>query len=69
VAHAYNRSYSGGRVQEDHGSKPAQANSSQDPISKKTHHKERVDGVTQSVRPEFKPQYQDRSNLILKSIQ
>jgi hypothetical protein len=28
VAHAHNPSYSGGRDQEDHGSKPAQANSS-----------------------------------------
>jgi hypothetical protein len=27
MAHAYNPSYSGGRDQEDHGSKPAQANS------------------------------------------
>jgi hypothetical protein len=27
VAHAYNPSYSRGRYQEDHGSKPAQANS------------------------------------------
>jgi hypothetical protein len=35
VAHAYNPSYSGGRDQADHGLKPAQANSSQDPISKK----------------------------------
>jgi hypothetical protein len=36
VAHACNPSYSGGRDQEDHGSKPARANSSRDPISKKT---------------------------------
>jgi hypothetical protein len=35
VAHAYNPSYSGGRDQEDHGSKPAWANNWQDPISKK----------------------------------
>jgi hypothetical protein len=28
VAHAYNPSYSGGRDPEDHGLKPAQANSS-----------------------------------------
>jgi hypothetical protein len=35
VAHAYNTSYLGGRDQEDCGSKPAQANSSRDPISKK----------------------------------
>jgi hypothetical protein len=27
VAHAYNATYSGGRDQEDHGSKPAQRNS------------------------------------------
>jgi hypothetical protein len=32
VAHACNPSYSGGRDQENHGSKPAQGNSSQDPI-------------------------------------
>jgi hypothetical protein len=35
-AKAYNPSYSGGRDQEDRGSKPAQANSSQDPNLKKT---------------------------------
>jgi hypothetical protein len=34
VAHACNLSYSGGRSQEDHGSKPAQANSSRDPVLK-----------------------------------
>jgi hypothetical protein len=34
VAHTCNPNYSGGRDQEDRGSKPAQANSSQDPISK-----------------------------------
>jgi hypothetical protein len=36
VAHACNPSYSGGRDQEDHGLKPVQANSSQDPILKNT---------------------------------
>jgi hypothetical protein len=36
VAHAYNSSYSGGRGQEDHSSKPAWANSySRDAILKK----------------------------------
>jgi hypothetical protein len=35
VAHTCNPSYSGGRDQEDYGSKPTRANSSQDPISKK----------------------------------
>jgi hypothetical protein len=34
VAHACNPSYSGGRAQEDHGSKPAQVNSLRDPILK-----------------------------------
>jgi hypothetical protein len=57
VAHAYNPSYSGGRDQEDHGSKPAWANSSHDPISKKTLHKNRAGRVAQGEGPEFKPQY------------
>jgi hypothetical protein len=35
VAQAYDPSYSGSRDQEDHGLKPAWANSSKDPISKK----------------------------------
>jgi hypothetical protein len=34
VPHAYNPNYSGGRNQEDCGSKPAQADNSLDPISK-----------------------------------
>jgi hypothetical protein len=55
-AHAYNPSYSGGIDQEDHSSKPAQANSSQDPISKKPSQKI-TGGVAQGVGPEFKPQY------------
>jgi hypothetical protein len=56
VAHACNLSYSGGSDQEDHGSKPAQANSSRDPISK-TPITKRAVGVAQSEGPEFKPQY------------
>jgi hypothetical protein len=39
VAHPCNPSCSGGRHQEDRGSKPAQANSLWDPISKKTQQK------------------------------
>jgi hypothetical protein len=39
VAHTCIPSYSGGRDQEDLGSKPAWANSLRDPISKKTLHK------------------------------
>jgi hypothetical protein len=38
VAHACNPSYSGGRDQEDRGSKPVWANSSWDPISKNPSH-------------------------------
>jgi hypothetical protein len=38
MAHACNPNHSGGRDQEDHGSKPTQANSLQDPISKKKNH-------------------------------
>jgi hypothetical protein len=49
VAHACTPSYSGGRDQEDCGSKPALANGSQDPISKKKKKKlqKRADGVAQ----------------------
>jgi hypothetical protein len=56
VVHAYNPSYSGGRDQEDLGSKPAQANSSRDPILKISITKS-TGGVAQGVGPEFKPQY------------
>jgi hypothetical protein len=56
VAHAYNPSYSGVTDQEDQGSKPAQANSLRDPISKIPITK-RNDGVAQGEGPEFKPQY------------
>jgi hypothetical protein len=56
VAHACDPSYSGGRDQEDHGSKPAWANSLQDPILKVLITK-RADRVSQSEGPEFKPSY------------
>jgi hypothetical protein len=55
MAHICDPSYSGSRDQEDRGSKPAQANSSQDPILKKTHHKKRASGVAQGIDPKFKP--------------
>jgi hypothetical protein len=47
VAHACNPSYSGSRDQEDHGLKPARADSSRDPISKKsnTHKKTKASEV------------------------
>jgi hypothetical protein len=53
VAHACNPSYSGGRNQEDRGSKPAQANGWQDPISKNPSQKS-TGRVVQGVGPEFK---------------
>jgi hypothetical protein len=55
MAHACNRSYSGGRDQ-DFSLMSAQANSSQDPISKKPSTK-RAGGVAQGIGPEFKPWY------------
>jgi hypothetical protein len=39
VVHACNSSYSGSRNEDDHGSKPARANSPQNPISKKPNQK------------------------------
>jgi hypothetical protein len=59
VSHACNPSYSGGRDQEGCGSKSAQANSSQDPILKKTNTK-RAGGVVQGEGPEFKPRYRKK---------
>jgi hypothetical protein len=55
VVHTYNHSCSGSRDQEDHGSKPAQANSSRDPIWKIPITR-RAGGVFQDEGPEFKPQ-------------
>jgi hypothetical protein len=59
-----NPSYSGGRDQEDHGLKPAWANSSRDPVSKK--YKKRAGGVAQGIIPEFKPQALSSSPCITK---
>jgi hypothetical protein len=56
MAPAYNPTYSGGRDQKDHGSKPAKANSSRDPILKSLVTK-RAGRMTQGIGPEFKPQY------------
>jgi hypothetical protein len=60
VAHACNSSYSGGKDQEDLGSKPAQANNSMSTYLKKTLHKNRAGGVVQGEGPKFKPQYQKK---------
>jgi hypothetical protein len=56
VAHICNPGYSGGRDQEDHSSKSAQANSSWDPISTKSYYKKNWagGGVAQGEGPEFK---------------
>jgi hypothetical protein len=56
VTHKYNPSCSGGRDQEDLGSKPTQENNSLNPISKNPSQK-RVGGVAQAIDLEFKPQY------------
>jgi hypothetical protein len=53
VACTYNPSYSGGRDQEDHSTKPA-GQIVQRPHLEKTHQK-RAGGVAQGVGPEFKP--------------
>jgi hypothetical protein len=56
VAHTCNPSCSGVRGQEDLSSKPAQENSSQDPISKILSAK-RAGGMAEGVGFEFKPWY------------
>jgi hypothetical protein len=61
VAHACNPSYSGGRNQQDCGSKPARANSSRDAISKLPN-TIRAGGVAQGIDPEFKPRYSKKKN-------
>jgi hypothetical protein len=56
VAHACNPNYSGGRDQEDQGSKPALANSLKDSISKKAITKQGwAGGVAHGIGPDFKP--------------
>jgi hypothetical protein len=62
VAHACNPSYSGSRDQKDLSLKPAQANSSQDPISKTLLQKI---GLVEWLK-EFKPQYCQKKKKELK---
>jgi hypothetical protein len=59
VAYTCNPSYSGGRDQEDHGSKPDQI--VLETLSKKPSQK-RASGVAQGVSPVFKPQYFKNKN-------
>jgi hypothetical protein len=63
VVHIGNPRYSGGRDQEDCGSKPAGANSSRDPSSKNPSLKNRAGGVAQGEGPEFKLQYHKKEKL------
>jgi hypothetical protein len=49
MAHTCDPSYSGDKDQGDHGSKPAQAKSSRDPISKKPVLQKTTGGVVQMV--------------------
>jgi hypothetical protein len=64
VTHFYNPSYSEGRDLEDCSLKPAQANSSQDPISKNIPSQKWAGGVVQGAGPEFKPQYQKKEMAV-----
>jgi hypothetical protein len=57
VAHACNPSYSGGRDQEDQGSKPNPGKQFMTPYLEKNLHKKRAGGVAQDVGSEFKLQY------------
>jgi hypothetical protein len=68
VAHMCNPSYSGEGAQEDTSSKPAQANSSQDSISK-IHHKKRTGRMAQGIVPEFKPKILKKSKYSIKFTQ
>jgi hypothetical protein len=65
AAHTCNPSYSGGRDQEDHSLRSAQANGSRDPVSKKPITKKRAGGVAQGVGPEFKPHYHQKTPTFL----
>jgi hypothetical protein len=56
-AHPCNPSYSGDRDQENHGSKPARANSFPNSILKKKKSQKRAGGMAQGIGLEFKLQY------------
>jgi hypothetical protein len=56
VAHTYNLATQETEIRRITVRSQPQANSSQDPISKKTHHKKRAGGVGQGEGLEFKPQ-------------
>jgi hypothetical protein len=68
VVHAYNPSYSGGRDQKDHSSKPEQANHSRAPVLK-TPFTKRAGGVVQGVGPEFKLWYHKKKKKKKKKLE
>jgi hypothetical protein len=68
VAHICNPSYLGGRDQKDHGSKPAQANSSARPYLKKPFAKTGLVEIASGEGPEFKPQYHTHKTKLLKAV-
>jgi hypothetical protein len=67
TGHLCNPSYSGGRHQKDHGSKPARQIVCKTPISKNPSYK-RAGGVAQGVDPEFKPQYHTHKKIASFSL-
>jgi hypothetical protein len=67
MAHTCNPSYSGGRDQEESGSKPALANSSERPPSQKNLHKKRASGVAQGIGPEFELQHHTQKRIFVSS--
>jgi hypothetical protein len=68
MTHTCNPIHSGGSDEEEHSSKPAWASSSQDLILKKTHHKEKADGLAQGISPEFKIQDRKKNQYSKLSI-
>jgi hypothetical protein len=68
VAYTCNPRYSGGRDQEDCGSKSAQANSLRDPILKNPFPRKKGCGMTQDGGPEFKPQYHTHTKRNSKDV-
>jgi hypothetical protein len=68
LAHPCHPRYSGSRDQEDHGSKPAPANSSRDPISKKNPSQKRAAGVARGVDPEFQPNIKEPCRVVCAPV-
>jgi hypothetical protein len=68
VAHTCNPSYSGGRDEEGQGSKPAQANSSRDPTSKKLITKIGLLEWLKVKASRIKPQYHQNKDFYSRSL-